>query len=227
MPKTREDEHASVMQAAVRGRNARKTDKAKEAQQKVATNKKDTAEKKKKDVIAKEAERAAERQRLAENTFADADVSGDGAIDVDELSTLLTTMLKNEKISFTADAVQEFVKTEFDVADLDNDGKVGASHIVDGPRTGVVPHEEGRGNIGRLHSDGVHRLLDIWVFPVVIGPVVQGSDVDLVICLGFEAANCHRIDLTCVHRPDAIRVNYVALQSSRPHPDLKRGGCGR
>jgi hypothetical protein len=150
--KLRREQSASVMQAAVRGRNDRKSAKGQEAQQKVASSKKEAAEKKKKESIAKEAEKAAERQRLAENTFADADVSGDGAIDEKELATLIITLLKKEKLDFDQEAVQEFVKVEFDAADLDNDGKVAAPPPAFTPASSHAPELLG----GRLPSHAAH-----------------------------------------------------------------------
>ena len=183
---SREDQSAAVLQAAVRGRNARKTDKSQAAQDKVKTSKKEVEAKKKSDQIAKEAAKAAERQRIAENTFADADQTGDGAIDAEELATLLVTMLKNEKLKFDVEAVNEFVKTEFDQADTDNDGQVDFDEFVeyynslmDRMNTGEVQEtlKEEQKKVEVKHSkqddevafDGLHKLLALLSSPSISG----------------------------------------------------------
>ena len=55
-------------------------------------------------------------------------IRDDGA---EELGKLLVTMLKNEKLKFDEEAVNEFVKTEFDQADTDNDGQVDFDEFVE------------------------------------------------------------------------------------------------
>ena len=74
---TREDRSATVVQAAIRGKNDRASAKGQEAAQKVAAQKSTAAAGKKKDAQAKAAAAAAERQLLAENTFA-----RDGLVDL-------------------------------------------------------------------------------------------------------------------------------------------------
>ena len=128
---TREDKSAAVVQAAMRGKNDRASDKGQAAGKAVAAQKGAAAAGKKKDGHAKAAAAAAERQLLAENTFADADLDGGGTIDGDELAALLIMMLTKEKIAFDEETVQEFAKVEFDAADTDKDGLVDFDEFIE------------------------------------------------------------------------------------------------
>ena len=148
---TREDRSATVVQAAVRGKNDRASAKGQEAAQKVAAQKSTAAAGKKKDAQAKAAAAAAERQLLAENTFAEADVDGGGTIDGDELANLLISMLTKEKIPFDEETVQEFAKVEFDAADTDKDGLVDFDEFV----------EYYNSLMDRLQQGAVQHALDV------------------------------------------------------------------
>jgi hypothetical protein len=79
---------------------------------------------------AKQAAEAAERQRLAEATFCEADADGSGYVDEAELAVLLDTMLSKQSIKFEKKALKEFVAKEFSVADVDGDGQVDFDEFV-------------------------------------------------------------------------------------------------
>lgn len=118
-----EDKAAAKMQAAMRGKNARAEGKGKDAKEAAGAKKKETKQE-------KEAAKAAARLAAAENAFAEADTSGDGAVDVEELKGLLLRLLSKEGYSVDKAAVSAFVEKEFKDADADGDGQVDFEEFV-------------------------------------------------------------------------------------------------
>lgn len=73
---------------------------------------------------AAEAERLTERQRIAEEKYAEADVDGDESVSKDELATLIQQMLVEQGIELDPEVVKQFVIEQFEEADADDDGTV-------------------------------------------------------------------------------------------------------
>lgn len=71
-----------------------------------------------------EAERLAERQRVAEDKYAEADVDGDESVSKAELSTLLQSLLHEQGLEVDDVVIAKFVDSQFEQADEDADGTV-------------------------------------------------------------------------------------------------------
>jgi len=124
---SREDKAAAAIQATMKGKNARATGKGAEAAAAASAAGAAAGGSKKSKEAAKQ---AAERQRLAEQTFVEADEDGSGYVDETELSALLSTMLTKQSIKFDKGALDQFVKKEFAVADIDGNGQVDFDEFV-------------------------------------------------------------------------------------------------
>ncbi|KAJ1621046.1 hypothetical protein T492DRAFT_887690 [Pavlovales sp. CCMP2436] len=114
---------ATAIQSAIRSRVVRKTTGARAAERAERIRAQMDAENRRAAALA-EALRLSERQRIAEDKYADADQDGNESVSAEELGTLIGQMLVEQGLAIDQQIVNEFVATQFAAADEDNDGTV-------------------------------------------------------------------------------------------------------
>lgn len=121
---------ATTIQSLARSKAVRRTSLGTRAAQRAELKRLELEQERQKKLQEAEEKRLAERRRVATLKFEDADLDKGGTVDKEELGVLLANMLQELGLDLEQSVIDSFVATQFDAADVDDDGSISLEEFI-------------------------------------------------------------------------------------------------